>query len=110
MGEWQAKCFISSVTMRMSVLLDDKPKLRDVFKKLLPLSKDWKTIGGLLGVKEYILDNIKKDEDGVRDCLHAMLSKWLKQIDPPPTWKDLVDAVEGVDSSKAEEMRQYLAS
>ena len=52
------------------------------------------------------MDNIKKDEDGVRDCLHAMLSEWLKQVDPRPTWTDIVDAVEEVDSAKAEEIRQ----
>ena len=87
----------------------DKPKLRNVFKRLLPLAPDWKTIGGLLGVERHILDNIKKDEDGVRDCLHAMLSEWLKQVDPRPTWTDIVDAVEEVDSTKAEEIRQYVA-
>ena len=89
--------------------IDDKPKLKVVFKKLLPLAKDWMTIGGLLGVERYILSNIKTDEEGVQDCLHAMLSEWLKQVDPPPTWKELVDAVEVVDLSKAKELRQHIA-
>lgn len=55
------------------------------------------------------MDRIKKDEEGVRDCLYAMLSEWLKQVDPLPTWTNLVDAVEEVDSSKAKEIRQYVA-
>ena len=89
--------------------LDDKPELRNVFKRLFPLAKDWKAVGGLLGVKRHVLDSIKRDEEGVRDCLHAMLSEWLKQVDPPPTWSVIVDAVEVVDSSKAEEIRKHLA-
>ena len=90
-------------------MLDDQPKLKDIFKRLIPLASSWKTIGGLLGVERHVLDNIKKDEDGARDCLHAMLSEWLKQVDPPPTWTDIVDAVKEVDSSKAEEIRRHIA-
>ena len=90
-------------------MLDDQPKLKDVLKRLISLASNWKTIGGLLGVERHVLDNIKKDEDDVRDCLHAMLSEWLKQVDPQPTWKDIVDAIEEVDSSKAEEIRRYIA-
>ena len=88
---------------------DDRPKLRDVFKKLLPLANSWKTIGTLLGVESHILMDIKRDEEGVRDCLQAMLSEWLKQVDPEPTWMDIVNAVEEVSSSKAEEIRQHIA-
>ena len=73
---------------------------------LLHLERDWKTIEGLLGVETHILDNIKKDEEGVRDCLHAMLSKWLKLVDPQPTWQELVDAVEKVDAATAQKIRK----
>ena len=55
------------------------------------------------------MDKIRKDEDGVQDCLHAMLSEWLKQVDPQPTWTDIVEAVEEVDSLKAKEIRKHLA-
>ena len=89
--------------------LGDKPKLRTVLKFLLPLARDWKTIGCLLGVEGHVLDNIKRDEEGVCDCLQAVLSECLKQVYPQPTWTDIVDAVEKVDSSKAEEIRQHLA-
>ena len=66
---------------------------------------DWKTIGTLLEIKKSILDKIRADEDGVRDCLQEMLSEWLKQVDPPPTWAALADAVETVDELKAQEIR-----
>ena len=35
-----------------------------------------------------------------------MLSEWLKQIDPAPTWSAQAEAVEVVDPSKAKEIRQ----
>ena len=82
-----------------------RPKLKDTLKELLPLAMDWKTIGTLLEIKKSILDKIRADEDGVRDCLQEMLSEWLKQVDPPPTWAALADAVETVDELKAQEIR-----
>jgi hypothetical protein len=35
-----------------------------------------------------------------------MLSEWLKQIDPPPTWTALAEAVEVIDESKAQRLRE----
>ena len=84
-----------------------KPELRDVFKKLLPLASYWKTIGTLLGVSKPILDKIKSDEEGANDHLQEMLSEWLKQIDPPPSWTALAESVEMIDSSKAMEIRKH---
>jgi hypothetical protein len=78
-----------------------------VFDKLLPLATHWKSIGTLLGVSKPVLDKIKSDEEGANDRLQEMLSEWLKQIDPPPTWTALAAAVEKIDSSKAVEIRKY---
>ena len=89
---------------------DSTPKLNAAFKKLLPLAEKWKTIGILIGLESHILENIKKDEEGVQNCLGKMLSEWLKIADPPPTWKDIIDAVQAVDPSRAEEMKKYLAN
>ena len=79
--------------------------LSNVFKDLLPLAADWKNIGALLGIKEHILAKIRADETSVRDCLREMISEWLKQVEPPPTWAALADAVENLDKSKAQEIR-----
>ena len=53
----------------------------------------------------HTLDKIKNDEEGVDDRLREMLFEWLKQVDPPPSWKDLADAVDNVDKQKAKEIR-----
>ena len=84
----------------------DTPKLKDVLKELLSLASHWKIIGGLLGLESHLLDKIKSDEEDAHDRLQKMLSEWLKQVDPPPTWKDITDAVETINATKAQEIRK----
>ena len=76
---------------------------------LYPLATKWTDIGTLLGVSEPILDRINRERERIHDCLREMLSEWLKQIDPVPTWKELIDAVEIADKSKAKEISESLA-
>ena len=57
-------------------------------------------------IEKHVLDKIESDKQRVNDCLLEMLSEWLKQVDPPPTWNDIADAVERVDLLKAEEIRK----
>ena len=93
-----------------NINLGSRPKLKDTFKELFPLATDWKIIGGLLGLEKHVLNKIKAEEEGVRNCLYEMLSEWLKQVHPPPTWAALADAVETVDEHKAIEIRERNAS
>ena len=65
------------------------------------------TIGTLLGIPAHILDKIKSNEERVHERLREMLSEWLKQIDPPPTWTALAEAVEVFDKSKAQKLREH---
>ena len=94
----------------MTCHADEKPKLKDAFRELLTLAAEWKTIGALLGLQPHMLARVKADEDGVRNCLQGMLSEWLNQIDPPPTWAILVEAVEAVSQQKAQEIRTRIRS
>ena len=82
-----------------------RPKLKDVFRELFPLAIDWKNIGTLLGIQTDVLNRISGDEGRVSDCLREMLSEWLKQTDPPPTWAALADAVETINELKAQDIR-----
>ena len=90
------------------LLSDDQPKLKDAFGKLLPLATHWRNIGVLLGIKNDDLHainlNVKED-----DCLREMLSLWLKNKNPLPTWSILAGAVEYYDSAKAQEIRDSIA-
>lgn len=82
-----------------------KPRLKESFREMLPLAAEWRIIGTQLEIEKHILDQIKAEEQGVRNCLHEMLSQWIRKIDPPPTWSALADAVETVDEIKANEIR-----
>ena len=73
---------------------------------LLPLASDWKTIGALLGAEEGVLAKIKHDEQEANDRLQEVISWWLRQVDPSPSWKDLADAVETLDPQIASKVRQ----
>ena len=59
----------------------------------------WKRIGIELSVPESDLDAITGNP---LECLQSMLSKWLKGINPPPTWEKLV----AVLRSKVDEERK----
>ena len=87
-------------------LTGDQPKLKEVFKVLLPLASEWKSIGTLLGLPEHRLRQINSDEEGVNNRLREMVSQWLKQVHLP-TWNDLADAVDCVDKLQAEEIRKH---
>ena len=86
-----------------------KPKLKDVFHKLLPLATNWKNIGALLGISNDKLQAIRCDEQHIHDCLREMISEWLKTTDPQPTWNNLADAVKPFDPSKAKEIQNSVA-
>lgn len=95
--------------MSLHNITDTKPKLNEAFRKLFPLAEKWKIIGILIGLENHILENITKDEKGVQECLGKMLSEWLKIADPPPTWNNIIDAVQTVDPSRAQEIIESLA-
>lgn len=86
--------------------IGDPPKLATVFKEVITLAIHWKTIRLLLHMPKHTLDRIKRDESVINDQLQEMLSEWLKQTEPLPTWSALADAVEVIDSTKAEEIRK----
>ena len=88
------------------LILGEKPKLKDIFKELFPVATYWMTMGTLLGIPGHILDKINSNQKRIDECLREMLSEWLKQIDPPPTWTALAEAVEVFDESKAQRLRE----
>ena len=82
------------------------PTLKQAFKMLLPLSDHWKNIGLLLDLKNESIRKIDTECRGIPDdCLREMLSLWLKQIDPRPTRKTLIEAVETYDPKLAQKIK-----
>ena len=54
---------------------------------------DWMNIGIELNLMKTDLDAIKADYSDSKSCFTEMLTLWLKQVDPPPTWSSLVTAL-----------------
>ena len=60
----------------------------------------WKELGGHLGLREQLLDEIMADYQlhGVRECLNKVLTHWLRRNYNVarfgvPTWQNLANAV-----------------
>ena len=78
-------------------------------KFLLPIAADWQNIGVFLQISDSDLKQIESDYSGCcRDCVREMIRKWLKQVNPAPSWKNLAEAVEVVDPSIAERILKQL--
>ena len=74
----------------------------------------WYNIGLQLQIPVDKLDSTKVDWHGdTGDCLRETLKAWLKRVNPPPDWKDIVNALKSgpVDECKlAEELNANYCS
>ena len=81
--------------------------LPTALKLLQPVAAEWQNIGCLLEIPPGTLDSIRYDEQGKSsNCLRRMLSVWLVQTDPPPTWTSLAEAVDTYNPAVAEEIKE----
>lgn len=61
----------------------------------------WDDIGIELEVNDDQLVQMRRDYSGDnRCCLKEMLRIWLKQVDPPPSWSDIVDALDNLGNKE----------
>ena len=67
----------------------------------------WKTLGIFLKIQTGILDTIEADHHNTQDRLQEMLQVWLKQVDPPPTWASIINALDS-DSLKEQRLAKEL--
>ena len=79
-----------------------KLSTKHCLKILLPEAKHWHNIGIMLEVPEKTLEQIEADYPGdCQQCVREMIKRWLKQVDPPPSWEDLAEAVNEFNPSLA---------
>ena len=96
----------------------DKPTLRDLlcFKYngtqhkihiIYTVASRWRTLGLLLNISDYHLDNIERNHGNVEDRCQTMLSDWLQGTvgDGPVTWETLAEAI---DDARMGELAQQL--
>ena len=65
------------------------------------MDSKWENIGILLDIDDYLLSKVKADYHGDSgDYLREMLHMWMKKVDPPPSWNDIVEALECLGEKK----------
>ena len=81
----------------------NQPSTTVCLKFLFPIAADWQNLGVFLKISDSDLKQIESDYSGrCRDCVREMIRKWLKQVNPSPSWQDLAEAVKLIDPSIAE--------
>ena len=91
-------------------IADEKPELKHALKEVLAIASHWKIIGTFLGIESHILHEISHDEKGVKNQLREMLSKWINQCHPTPTWRALANSVADVNRAKAKSIMDRFAT
>ena len=72
----------------------------------LNLAAEWQSIGALLNLPSVQLRAIRHDNPKAVNCMREMLDLWLKQVDPFPSWEQLVEAVDIVKPESAVDLRK----
>ena len=72
--------------------------LKTVKKAIWGARTKWMDIGLELDIIKTDLDAINAEHRGdIGICFREMLTLWLKQVDPPPTWSAMVAALQEPD-------------
>jgi len=68
--------------------------LADVRRKLHAATTEWYNLGLELGQLPSTLDSFDaKHSSDPAQCFREILKVWLNEIDPPPTWQAMVNAL-----------------
>ena len=97
---------ISTAPSQLQTKPVTKEHKAEICKCLYPLRAKWKTIGTFLCVDHNILAAIKAESEDTGEMLMGMIAEWLQQLNPPPTWQALAEAVQYISPEKADEIRQ----
>ena len=65
----------------------------DIFEELLPAQNHSYTLGIKLRLYPYVLDHIHQNTRRPSDHLLGVIMEFLKNSDPRPTWRVIVDAL-----------------
>lgn len=83
--------------------------LEMVQDELAFIDTKWHNIGLELGFHPDTLNEIHLQNSANRSCLQEVLERWLKMVNPPPTWEALAKALERTtvgEYQKAQKLRE----
>ena len=64
-----------------------------VLEELLEAQNHSRFLGFKLNVPDYMVTSIHTQYTDPKDCLYSVLVEFLKQVEPRPTWRAIVDAL-----------------
>ena len=82
-----------SVPISGNKALTAEDHLLVVLQKLSTVCQSWYYIGLMLQMRIEKLDCIKLEHHEPQSCMVAMVSTWLQELDPQPTWVALIQAL-----------------
>ena len=69
---------------------EDVPK---VVCEILEVQTKSKTFGRVLGVPKVTVDSVHLQNSDPQECLFGVLDEFVKQVEPPPTWRVILEAL-----------------
>ena len=69
---------------------EDVPK---VVCEILEVQTKSKTFGRVLGLPKVTVDSIHLQHIDPQECLISVLDEFVKQVEPPPTWRVILEAL-----------------
>uniref|UniRef100_A0A1X7TI84 Death domain-containing protein n=1 Tax=Amphimedon queenslandica TaxID=400682 RepID=A0A1X7TI84_AMPQE len=98
------------VELNPGPMIDDRPDISLLIQWLEPLV-DWKPFGlCLVGMKEYDITKIEKENVTIEDKKLALYSKWLS-VNSKATWRDVIDALTSRNQNKlAQDIKDHVYS
>ena len=65
----------------------------DVACEILEVQMKSKTFGRVLGLPKFIVDSVHQQNIDPQECLFGVLDEFVKQVEPPPTWRVILEAL-----------------
>ena len=65
----------------------------NVVCEILEVQTKSKTFGRVLGLPRVTVDSVHQQNSDPQECLFGVLDEFVKQVEPPPTWRVIVDAL-----------------
>ena len=65
----------------------------NVVGEILEVQTKSKTFGRVLGLPKVAVDSIHLQNSDPQECLIGVLDEFVKQVEPPPTWRVILEAL-----------------
>ena len=65
----------------------------NVVGEILEVQTKSKTFGRVLGLPKVTMDSIHHQNSDPQECLIGVLDEFVKQVQPPPTWRVILEAL-----------------